>query len=75
MSSVAVANFLVGVVYQLFHLPLNFFPALFATFAICLAIRALFAVRRRLFLQLLSPSILLTPRPLDALPAQPLLLE
>lgn len=41
----AVANYLLGVVYQLTGSPLNFFPALFATIIIAVALQSLFMVR------------------------------
>ncbi|KAL3141082.1 hypothetical protein ABBQ38_003438 [Trebouxia sp. C0009 RCD-2024] len=40
----AVANYLLGVVYQLTGSPLNFFPALFATIIIAVALQSLFMV-------------------------------
>ena len=44
MLPVAVANFALGKLHQMFLLPPNFFPALFASLAVFLAMRALCAV-------------------------------
>lgn len=44
LVAAAIANYLLGVVYYLTGLPLNFFPALFAALVIALALHSLFAV-------------------------------